>query len=286
MRKETTASHTVPACYLANFGSDGNKGRKTTVYFLNTKNGTKGVQNLERFPVVNSFYDSSILGLNSQALENFYMEIEGEFAALLRNALAAIRIDPSVREDRVVCLPNDDKAKLSAMLAFQITRTNAFREKYAGAYKQLEDGLKGINLPKYNKDDFKRIHLTELLENRMSNFFANLFDDRNWIILINHTEVPFYTSDNPVVAIDNRKSREQGFSILSKETTFYFPISPQVAVELYHKDVAKNDLMYFDIYKAQNVMHYNAEVQSQCSIFVLANQPIDSMLNEAGDGND
>ena len=33
-------------------------------------------------------------------------------------------------------------------------------------------------------------------------------------------------------------------------------------------------------------MHYNAEVQSQCSMFVLANQPIDSMLNEAGDGND
>lgn len=274
MTKKATASHTVPACYLANFGVNGNEGRNSTVYFLNTLNGSKGMQSINHFPVENSFYDLSVFGLDPQILEKSYSQVEGEFAELLRNLLSAVEIEPSLRKDSVVCFPNDDKAKLSALLALQITRTRAFRERYEDVFKQLEDKAQSVDFPQYGEDDFKRIHLEELVENKMSNFFANVFDDRHWVVLINHTDVPFCTSDNPVVVIDNRKNREQRFNLLSKETSFFFPVSPQVAIEIYHKEVAKMDFIYFDLYRGQNVRRYNAMVKSQCSRFVISNKPI------------
>lgn len=113
----------------------------------------------------------------------------------------------------------------------------------------------------------------------MSNFYANLFDDRHWVFLINHTDMPFLTSDNPVIMIDNRKEKSATLSPDSDKATFYFPISPTVAIEIYDKNVRKNDMGYFDIYLVENVEWYNTKIRENCTRFLFSNKDFNSAKN-------
>ena len=254
--KDTTKhSHTVPVAYLANFGIDGNKKRDSMVYFYNVQENKTDEAKVGKFPVINHFYDIKELGGQKQIIEKFFGDkIEGELATLLRVLLGTIIIDPQRRDCSSLQL---EKEQLSAQFALLITRTEAFRDYYKDIYQQIKDGFSYADIPQYSKTDFQRIHTSEILDFGMSNFYANLFSDWHWVFIINHTELPFITSDNPVIRIDHSKKTNEPISAVSPEVTYFVPLSPTVAVEIFHKDILKNDLVFFDIYQIKNIASYN-----------------------------
>ena len=196
-------SHTVPAAYLANFGIDGNKSRDSMFYFYNVQENKTDTEKAGNIPVINHFYDINELGEQKQIIEKFFGDkIEGELATLLRVLLGTIIIDPQRRDCSSLQL---EKEQLSAQFALLITRTEAFRDYYKDIYQQIKDGFPYADIPQYSKTDFQRIHTSEILNFGMSNFYANLFSDWHWAFIINHTELPFITSDNPVIRIDHSK---------------------------------------------------------------------------------
>ena len=274
--KDTTKhSHTVPVAYLANFGIDGNKKRDSMFYFYNVQENKTDTEKAGNIPVINHFYDINELGEQKQIIEKFFGDkIEGELATLLRVLLGTIIIDPQRRDCSSLQL---EKEQLSAQFALLITRTEAFRDYYKDIYQQIKDGFPYADIPQYSKTDFQRIHTSEILDFGMSNFYANLFSDWHWAFIINHTELPFITSDNPVIRIDHSKKTNEPISAASPEVTYFVPLSPTVAVEIFHKDILKNDLVFFDIYQIKNIASYNKEIIKNCSRFLFSNKSFEAL---------
>lgn len=268
-------SHTVPAAYLANFGIDGNKSRDSMFYFYNVQENKTDTEKVGNIPVINHFYDINELGEQKQIIEKFFgNKIEGELATLLRVLLGTIIIDPQRRDCSSLQI---EKEQLSAQFALLITRTEAFRDYYKDIYQQIKDGFPYADIPQYSKTDFQRIHTSEILDFGMSNFYANLFSDWHWVFIINHTELPFITSDNPVIRIDHSKKTNEPISAASPEVTYFVPLSPTVAVEIFHKDILKNDLAFFDIYQIKNIASYNKEIIKNCSRFLFSNKSFEAL---------
>lgn len=274
--KDTTKhSHTVPVAYLANFGIAGNKKRDSMVYFYNVQDNKTDKAKVGKFPMINHFYDIKELGGQKQIIEKFFGDkIEGELATLLRVLLGTIIIDPQRRDCSSLQL---EKEQLSAQFALLITRTEAFRDYYKDIYQQIKDGFPYADIPQYSKTDFQRIHTSEILDFGMSNFYANLFSDWHWAFIINHTELPFITSDNPVIRIDHSKITNEPISAASPEATYFVPLSPTVAVEIFHTDILKNDLAFFDIYQIKNIASYNKEIIKNCSRFLFSNKSFEAL---------
>ena len=274
--KDTTKhSHTVPVAYFANFGIAGNKKRDSMVYFYNVQDNKTDKAKVGKFPMINHFYDIKELGGQKQIIEKFFGDkIEGELATLLRVLLGTIIIDPQRRDCSSLQL---EKEQLSAQFALLITRTEAFRDYYKDIYQQIKDGFPYADIPQYSKTDFQRIHTSEILNFGMSNFYANLFSDWHWAFIINHTELPFITSDNPVIRIDHSKITNEPISAASPEATYFVPLSPTVAVEIFHKDILKNDLAFFDIYQIKNIASYNKEIIKNCSRFLFSNKSFEAL---------
>ena len=268
-------SHTVPVAYLANFGINGNEQRESRIYFYNVHENKTNQAKVGKFPVINHFYDINELGEQKQIIEKFFgNKIEGELATLLRVLLGTIIIDPQRRDCSSLQI---EKEQLSAQFALLITRTEAFRDYYKDIYQQIKDGFPYADIPQYSKTDFQRIHTSEILDFGMSNFYANLFSDWHWVFIINHTELPFITSDNPVIRIDHSKKTNEPISAVSPEVTYFGPLSPTVAVEILHKDILKKDLVLFDVYQIKNVASYNKEIIKNCTRFLFSNKSFEAL---------
>lgn len=271
-KNEVIHQHTVPVCYLANFGVQGNQGRNSSVFFVDKTSGKKGCSGVEAFPVEKRFYDLAGCDEHKQIIEKFFSMTEGELATLLRELILAVVNNPNERNVQQVLISAEQRNKIAAQIAMITTRTRAFREEYKSSYQQIKDGLPFADIPQYEKADFQRLHNTEILSFGMSNFYANLFDDRNWVFLINHTSIPFITSDNPSIMIDNRKEKEFPISPVADEATWYFPISPTIAIEIYSKAVLKTNMSYFDVYQERNVKWYNRQIFDYCTRFAFSNK--------------
>lgn len=259
--------HTVPACYLANFGIDGNKKRDSLIYFLNIESDKTGITKVSDIVYQNCFYDEPELGKNSQILEDVFCRIEGDYADLLRNLLQNISSD-NLKE---YVISAREKEELSAQFAIQRVRTEEYRNFYKYIYKQLKEGLPWADIPDYKKKEFRALHVQDLLNFKSANFYANMFTDRDWIFLVNCTDLPFITSDNPIICIEE-KSDGKGLSAASPKVMYYIPLSPKISVVMVHKDLNKGNCCW-NIRNADFVRLLNRQLYKQCTRFLLSNVP-------------
>lgn len=281
---EAKHQHLVPVCYLANFGINGNEGRNSTVFYCDAFDSSSyenpRIISVNKFPVENCFYDIPQLDVNKKLLEEFFCHIEGEYSKQLKLILQ-YAVAKRGKADALRILSTPDKNELTAQFALQIVRTRVFRNHYQRVYDTLSPAFLHADIPKYEKADFQRLHTNELLDFKMVNFYANLLSDRNWVFLINHTDLPFFTSDNPAIFINNCRKNVQDLSPASSETTFFIPLSPQIAIELYSKNILKESEKFFDIYKRETVRWYNINLKINSARFMLSNQKDFSCLAES-----
>ena len=80
MGKEYTKQHIVPSCYIANFGANGNKGRKSSIYYYLKEKGISGCGCAGDFPVEGNYYDIPELGENKKILELLFQKIENDLS--------------------------------------------------------------------------------------------------------------------------------------------------------------------------------------------------------------
>ncbi|QUL57057.1 DUF4238 domain-containing protein [Paenibacillus tritici] len=181
--------HFVPVCYLNEFASYG----KISVYDK-SKLETRTNQSPKEIAKQRYFYDFSEDELVS--LKELYPEIDKQFI----EKFLSKNIEPCLKE----CLKtihsyyledNDEynyllskafKKNISLQMAYQFLRTRGLREK--------------ISFVK--KDRQSLVQKLLLLDGNAINNLADFFYSKKWIININKTQVPYYTSDNPVVVLD------------------------------------------------------------------------------------
>lgn len=279
-KNENAKQHYVPSCYLANFGINGNQGRDSKVYFYNFSNNHSGIANVNTFPKEEFFYSVEDFGEeNKNIIEKAFSQIEGDYSCLLKE-LIFLNLDFEHRKSKTLLLPIDKKEQLAVQFAMQIERTKEFRKIYENIYYTITTHFSNVNFPKYEKKDFKRTHNSVIMDGSIANFFANLLTDRKWVFLVNHTDTPFITSDNPCIQIYHGNNIREPISPVSDKVTHYIPISPILAIEIYDKGIKCDDLSYFDVYKKDNIKWYNLNIKCQCTMFLFSNEKIPEIITE------
>lgn len=270
MGKEYTKRHIVPSCYIANFGANGNEGRKSSIYYYLKEKGISGCGCAGDFPVEGNYYDIPELGENKKILELLFQKIETDLSDLLKELICSITFEKKDRKGCYVDYPLSKRQALSAQFAMQIQRTNLLRKQFEYIYDQLKAHVPCGSIPDYDKSDYKRLQNTQILSFDLAHFYANIFNDKKWVIIVNHTELPFLTSDNPLIAINYGKNVH--VSAASDDLTYYIPISPLFAIEMYHKSVKWNDLFCFDEYDVKNIVLYNMYIERECTRMLFSNK--------------
>lgn len=118
-------------------------------------------------------------------------------------------------------------------------------------------------------------HINQLFE--LTEAIADIVIRYKWYILVNNTDVPFYTSDHPVVKKPNMDHPFYSNGLASKGIELFFPISPKYAINifepsfLYEKNPKLFNRTIFECTE-ENVIHYNDLLIQQSTSQVYSNK--------------
>lgn len=144
-----------------------------------------------------------------------------------------------------------EKEMMSLFIAIQIIRTKAFRDTLAEsiqklyqtlAYKMQMKDKKALPKEEFevevNKDFVKLQHSSMILDEEMAVHMAEILNSHIWVMYLNKTEQPFYTSDNPVANIPHKFDEYMSYGGLQSEgIEIVFPITPKLMLAMYDKKV-------------------------------------------------
>lgn len=186
--------------------------------------------------------------------ENYYSDIESE----------SIEWINSLKEKNTDFYHGEKRFDFLYFLCVQYFRTKAIRERWISNFEpSLNDPRwETLNIPREN------IHLENLVHPFFwytQNTVAFNLEKRNahLTLLINETEIPFITSDQPVINLcgDYQKLNKE-----TKELIFYYPISPNIAITI--NDNNLEDTINIGIDK---VIEYNNSIAKSSYELIFAN---------------
>lgn len=107
-----------------------------------------------------------------------------------------------------------------------------------------------LNSFELTEDLFKDIDLKIINDEKRVNKFVNILMDKVWIIYknINYQQLPFITSDNPVVMynINNKSTSSKVNGIAKRYTIIYYPLSSQLLLSIYDHGLFWGELNKYD----------------------------------------
>lgn len=227
--------------------------------------------------------------INPKHIEKkFFCEVEGVYGPLLKRIIQNSYSGNQWVIDHCAPFSEDDKSMLSLFLAIQIIRTKAFRDSIHQIsektfqtllYKQqLNDEVsisrEDINV-KANSEYIKLLHLDMILDEDMALEMAEVFSNHIWVMNVNKTSTPFYTSDNPVLTIPHIKDKYMTYGgYNSKGVEVVFPVSPNLLLSMYEKRQFSsyfNDRSFRIIKDDTTVDYYNRVQVAQSFRCVFSN---------------
>lgn len=213
--------------------------------------------------------------LNPKHIEKeFFCKLEGVYGPLLKEI-----IKKSYNGNEWVmknCRPfsEDEKIYLSLLIAVQSIRTRAYRDTMKQmvektyetlAYKQQmkDEGAlpKEAFKVKANDDFIKLQHSEMMLDEEIAIHLAETLMGHIWVMYVNKTDHPFYTSDNPVLTIPHKRDKYMSYGgYASDGVEVVFPISPNLLIAMYEKKRHSNhyeDRTFIPIYDKDIIDYYN-----------------------------
>ena len=179
---------------------------------------------------INELINLAKVGTNNM-IEDMYSETENKAIKLIREIISGnLNFYYNNSPQTVIADANgmDSKMEFIYFVCAQYFRTKNMRQRFISDMTKIPDLVfeeKGIK--KENIDFENIVHLWfEVLSSRLAD---NLYKRQaRLIVLKNNTQVPFITSDQPVINIkEDYKSQED-----VEELVFYYPLSPTVAILL------------------------------------------------------
>lgn len=149
------------------------------------------------------------------------------------------------------CKPfsEDEKTFLSLFIAIQSVRTRAYRDTMKQtieklyetiAYKQQMNAVDALPKECFKasvSDDFIKLeHGGMLLDEDIAIHLAETLMNHIWVMYVNKTDYPFYTSDNPVSTIPHKHDKSMSYGGFASEgVEVVFPLSPNLLIAMYEK---------------------------------------------------
>ncbi|MBI1937009.1 MAG: DUF4238 domain-containing protein [Ignavibacteriales bacterium] len=254
--------HYVPKLYLRNFCKHKDQ---VAVYFKSS--GTSFFTNIVNIANENYFYDDDEIDKSAQSiqvLEKYFHPLEDRMKIILNTLLN--RLNAS----KYVGFSDDERIDISMFLVYQFMRTKEQREIFGQLNQELiqmyaDEFIKseGEDPTKYKVEiDGKYFHTRILLDESLMDKLTLSLYKKLWVILDNQTEMPFLTSDHPVVKyghLGNEIRSMSGFN--SRGVEISFPLSPKYLLSIIDEEYA-NSMIHLDdnVIKVddQRVLHYNS----------------------------
>lgn len=150
--------------------------------------------------------------------------------------------------------------------------------------ESFEQFVENVKSGKFNKDsytveideNYTKINHIQIMFQLVEDL-AQIFLHYKWVILVNNTDIPFLTSDTPVVKKANLDHPFYSYGFKSKGIEAIFPISPKYAINILEPSFLEEKaptLLYhtiFDLSK-ENVIHYNDLMIQQATAQIYSNK--------------
>jgi hypothetical protein len=229
-RKSSTVriQHYVPQFYLKQFSQ-----RKRNSYYVKCFDKSKlktFTVNTNKIACESYFFDPP--GSN-QPVERWLARIERRFAK---------SYDRLIELQELKRLSTSDRIAISNFLSVQWVRTREHREFLRDFTTQLKDRLEEKNvtdqmrdeIEKWSQDDFiVSLQVEDMRMNVMK--IAPIIRRMKWILIVNNTEMPFWTSDHPFSRynpVDPPQPYMGNLGLLSRGIQVLFPLTPRLSLTL------------------------------------------------------
>lgn len=222
--------HYVPQFYLKKFATNNDDPKSLYCYDKGRNKTFKS--SIRQIAAENYFYDEA---------KNPKSDVEEKLASLEQGFSTAY--NKLIEKKSSSLLSISERETVASFIAMQKVRSPEFRKLLDDVAKELGELRSRGELPTElihlindfdGKDFFKSRHRRLLLneEGIIKNMSSCLLQLR-WIVRINKTQIPFWTSDNPVI-FENPLDPEKHFvpnpSVLG--IIVFFPLTPSIALEL------------------------------------------------------
>lgn len=300
--------HYVPQRYLRAFANKHNNSYKFNVYDKEKEQQRSG--NVEQYASERYFYDVDFESLkrdveskhpdfefdpemdklmkevDPQHLEHFFAQnVETYLFDPIPQIITSYFMINPVKRLETNILNDDQMNKISMYLAIQQVRSKEFRQTIVETYEKLplvlmkkmaksdeeREFLEGIKIELANDNQKKLLHAQMILDQESVTKLAIVFREKLWFVLINETDVPFYTSDNPLVRYGH--CNEMGYA--SKGIEIAFPINSKLLLVLRDRDFFGGDSQYHNHFlriEKENVIFYNALQVQQSYRYVFCKE--------------
>lgn len=208
-----------------------------------------------------------------QHIEKTFSNLEGIYSQLLSKLIKKSNNRNDWEIENCYAFSEKEKQILSIFLAIQIIRTKSFRETLRSTYELLIQTLAYKSqiqdpdaLPKEDfavsadKDYIKLQHSSMILDPENTLYYADALYKHTWVMYINKTNTPFYTSDDPVVPIPHKFDKFMSYAGLQSEgVEILFPLSPKLQLGLYDTEKYSfiQDRKYLVITTEDNANYFN-----------------------------
>lgn len=231
---------------------------------------------------------------DGQYIENFFAtKIEGEYRGILNQIISRTR-QMNLREMKNCFFISEyNKFLFSFHLAYQIIRVKAVRNSLMDSQDCLVQALKDMGtsqetIARYSISEARLpfIHGKMILDRKEIDNISKCFFTLSWILLVNRTGYPFFTSDNPIGTIAHVEHPICSMTgLASRGVEVFFPISPNLMLIMadgeYHK-VDHCDRRILGTDNIDEIRYYNSKciinsercVFSSCEDFSIVDEMI------------
>lgn len=221
--------HYVPQFYLENFAVDSSKSTPIVNCFDKTE--------CNQFPTSvtniageNYFYD--IPEDPNQEFESQLSAIEGEFSQAYETLL---------KHEDLNVLDGNDRSAIAYSVIIQELRTRENRERFRDMFSSIRSQVE--DLPMTDEMEEQMAELRDLDTDKGATRFQREFLQNNawdlaeivlamkWVLFINDTDMPYWTSDHPIVRHNHIDHSPYGnLGLKCKGIQIYLPLSPTVSL--------------------------------------------------------
>lgn len=246
-----TKQHIVPKAYLNHFSTPG-RGKNKFLIGVRQNDLKHYIDSTDNVGYQKDYYDDAEYPDDKKHWEHFYAtEIEAPCLRTISNLIAKVTLS----SDGNICLTNDEKYDLSKFIIAQFLRVPDFIDyqidnaqnkiflqhisEFLRTFDHLlsEQQKNAVRNIRFTDDQVKHLILSNINDLQKLNRYCEILISKPWVVYINryYNEMPFITSDNPVVMTNLRtKSFSRSDNGLGNQNTvIFFPINPYIAIGIY-----------------------------------------------------
>ena len=309
MAKEKKKQHFVPRSYLERWAIPG----KYQVYVYNKQQKKSYPASIYDVASERYFYDIDFTGIfteedlrkfgfsqcdpkhadDEQYIENLFAdEVEDDFKNRFGRIINRVYKMSPWEIKHCYFLSEVDKFHLSFHLALQYIRVKSIRNNIVDSndclMQVLEDmGASEKTIDRYTvpKSQLPYIHGKLILNGEEINNLSQSFFSLTWILQVNRTSHPFYTSDSPIGTEEHLHHPCVSMAGLrSRGVEVYFPISPQLMLLMfdgeYHVEFQEHDRRVIELDNPQVVKYCNSRCILHSDSCIFSNNNDFSVINE------